>query len=206
MRIVELEQLRTFDPARMRKNNLFETSRFFCDLYCLEPGQAQAAHTHDGSDKVYVVLEGEGTFLVGEEEASVEAGHAILAESGQKASTAVVPAYPPDRHRHRIQRPKVGHGIAAPARDDHGPGMVQDQDRRLPGDPDYIAVDELVHEEIAQNHDSPPAKIFDKLVQPFPVHAGVPFSMFILPEAPAGSSSAGASRATIPDAPGSTLR
>ena len=83
MRIVELEPLRSFDPAKMRKNNLFETSRFFCDLYCLEPGQSQAPHTHAGEDKVYVVLEGEGTFLVGDEEASVEAGYAILAESGE---------------------------------------------------------------------------------------------------------------------------
>ncbi|HMB70444.1 MAG TPA: cupin domain-containing protein [bacterium] len=82
MNVVTLEDLRSFDPAKMKKNNLFETSRFFADLYCLEPGQAQAPHTHEGSDKVYVVLEGEGTFLVGSEEASLEAGQAVLAESG----------------------------------------------------------------------------------------------------------------------------
>lgn len=79
MQVVELESLRHFSPEKMQKNNLFETSRFFCDLYCLEPGQSQKAHTHDGEDKVYVVLEGEGTFLVGEEERSVEAGHAVFA-------------------------------------------------------------------------------------------------------------------------------
>jgi quercetin dioxygenase-like cupin family protein len=83
MHVVTLEDLRSFDPAKMRKNNLFQTSRFFCDLYCLEPGQAQAPHTHAGSDKVYVVLEGEGTFRVGAEEAALEAGQAVMAASGE---------------------------------------------------------------------------------------------------------------------------
>lgn len=82
MQIVELERLRGFDPAKMRKANVFQTSRFFCDLYCLEPGQAQAPHTHDGSDKVYVVLEGEGTFQVDHDSESVEAGHAVFAPAG----------------------------------------------------------------------------------------------------------------------------
>ena len=82
MQVVGLESLRGFDPAKMRKAALFETPRFFCDLYCLEAGQSQAPHAHAGSDKVYVVLEGEGTFLVGEEQESVEAGHAVLAPSG----------------------------------------------------------------------------------------------------------------------------
>lgn len=83
MRTVTLEDLRAFDPGKMRKNNLFETSRFFCDLYCLEPGQAQAPHTHEGSDKIYVVLEGEGTFRVGDGQEALEAGQAVLAGSGE---------------------------------------------------------------------------------------------------------------------------
>lgn len=82
MHVVTLQDLRSFDPSKMRKNNLFQTPRFFCDLYCLEAGQSQAPHTHEGSDKVYVVLEGEGTFRVGSEEAALEAGQAALAESG----------------------------------------------------------------------------------------------------------------------------
>ena len=83
MKTVHLEDFRVFDSAKMRKNNVFETSRFFCDVYCLEPGQSQDPHTHDGSDKVYVVLEGEGTFRVGDEEAGLQAGEAVLAESGR---------------------------------------------------------------------------------------------------------------------------
>ncbi|MEZ5066466.1 MAG: cupin domain-containing protein [bacterium] len=82
MRVVELEGLRSFQPDKMRKSNVFETSRFFCDLYCLEPGQSQAPHAHAGEDKVYVVLEGEGTFQVDEEFEAVEAGFAVLAPRG----------------------------------------------------------------------------------------------------------------------------
>jgi quercetin dioxygenase-like cupin family protein len=84
MNIVTLEDLRSFDPAKMRKNNLFETPRFFCDLYCLEAGQSQKPHDHAGEDKIYVVLEGEGTFLVGDEEEALEAGQAVLAEAGER--------------------------------------------------------------------------------------------------------------------------
>src|SRR6266446_1013637 len=50
--------LRRFSPDKLQKVNLFETERFFCDVYCLEPGQEQKAHAHAGSDKLYAVLEG----------------------------------------------------------------------------------------------------------------------------------------------------
>mgnify|MGYP001566409796 FL=1 len=41
--------------------------RFFCDIYCFEPGQEQKSHIHGEQDKVYLVLEGQGTFQVGSE-------------------------------------------------------------------------------------------------------------------------------------------
>jgi quercetin dioxygenase-like cupin family protein len=83
VKVVHLQDLRKFDSAKMRKNNLFETQRFFCDLYCLEPGQSQAAHLHEREDKVMIVLEGEGTFRAGSEEVTLEAGEAILTEAGE---------------------------------------------------------------------------------------------------------------------------
>ena len=76
-----------FSPEKMKKVNLFDTERMFCDVYGLNPGQEQAAHAHTGADKVYFVLEGVGTFRVGTDERSLGAGHAILAPSG--ASHAV---------------------------------------------------------------------------------------------------------------------
>jgi mannose-6-phosphate isomerase-like protein (cupin superfamily) len=74
--------VRRFDPAKMQKVNLFETPRFFCDVYCLEPGQAQKPHRHDGADKVYAVLEGEVLVRVGGESATLSPGAAALAPAG----------------------------------------------------------------------------------------------------------------------------
>ncbi|MFQ5801976.1 MAG: cupin domain-containing protein [Candidatus Methylomirabilales bacterium] len=79
---VRLEERRRFTPEKMVKAGLFETGRFFCDLYCFEPGQIQRPHSHSDSDKVYVVLEGQGRFRVGEEERDLGVATAILAPAG----------------------------------------------------------------------------------------------------------------------------
>ena len=81
MKVAVLSQ-RHFDAANMQKINLFETERFFLDVYCLEPGQAQKAHAHAGSDKVYAVLEGSVHARVGAEEQELRAGEAVLAPAG----------------------------------------------------------------------------------------------------------------------------
>ena len=71
-----------FQADRMAKIALATTSRAQLDLYCLEPGQGQKAHTHADQDKVYVVLEGRGRFSLDGAEASLEAGEAIVAPAG----------------------------------------------------------------------------------------------------------------------------
>ncbi len=83
MNIASFEKMKVFSSEKMKKTNLFGTDRMFCDLYCFEPDQFQKVHSHQGEDKVYCVLEGEGTFQVGEEKESVGAGSAILAPAGQ---------------------------------------------------------------------------------------------------------------------------
>ena len=70
-----------FAADKMKKNNLFTTDRLFCDVYCFEPGQAQTAHTHSGSDKVYYVIEGTARIRIGSEERDVGPGGAALAPS-----------------------------------------------------------------------------------------------------------------------------
>jgi len=80
--LIQRLDTRRFDAAKMQKLNLFETSRFFLDVYCLEPGQAQRPHRHETADKVYVVLEGEVLVRIGEESATVGAGSAALAPAG----------------------------------------------------------------------------------------------------------------------------
>lgn len=70
-----------FAAEKMTKNNLFTTDRLFCDVYCFEPGQEQAAHSHAGSDKVYFVLSGAALIRIGDDERAVSAGTAALAPS-----------------------------------------------------------------------------------------------------------------------------
>lgn len=71
-----------FNATKLTKTNLFETERMFCDVYGLEPGQEQQGHVHTGSDKVYYVLSGTGTFQVGTEERALGPGHAVFAPAG----------------------------------------------------------------------------------------------------------------------------
>ena len=72
-----------FAPDKMQKVSLFQSEAFFLDLYCLEPGQAQKPHTHAGSEKVYLVVEGSGNFSAGEGELRLGAGEAIRVAAGE---------------------------------------------------------------------------------------------------------------------------
>ncbi|MBI4526224.1 MAG: cupin domain-containing protein [Deltaproteobacteria bacterium] len=73
-----------FAPEKMQKNNLFKTERMYCDLYCFEPGQVQAPHVHEESDKIYFVVDGRGLFQIGEDEMELGAEEIAIAPSGQK--------------------------------------------------------------------------------------------------------------------------
>ena len=83
MKVAVLSQ-RRYDGAKMQKINLFETERFFLDVYCLEPGQSQKAHAHEGSDKVYAVLEGTVVAQVAGEERELRPGEAVLVPAGEE--------------------------------------------------------------------------------------------------------------------------
>ena len=72
-----------FSTEKMKKVGLFSSERFFLDLYCLEPGQAQTPHAHAGCDKVYLVAQGRARVRVGNEERTLEAGEAVMAASGE---------------------------------------------------------------------------------------------------------------------------
>jgi len=71
-----------FSGEKLQKNPLFDSEKLFYDLYCLMPGQEQKVHTHDGSDKIYYVLEGTARFTVGNEEQSLGPGNAVMARAG----------------------------------------------------------------------------------------------------------------------------
>ncbi len=77
-----------FSKEKMKKNGIFETDRFLCDLYCFEPGQEQQPHTHGGQDKIYYVVEGRGAFKVGKEEKELGPGQIALAPAGENHGVA----------------------------------------------------------------------------------------------------------------------
>jgi mannose-6-phosphate isomerase-like protein (cupin superfamily) len=71
-----------FSDEKMRKVNLFETKNFFCDVYCLEPGQEQKVHAHEEEDKIYYVLTGRGSFVVGDEKRELGERQIVMAPAG----------------------------------------------------------------------------------------------------------------------------
>ena len=72
----------SFSEEKMKKNSLFDSPYLFYDTYCLLPGQAQKVHAHEGSDKIYYVLEGTGRFTLDEDEEDFGEGHAVIARAG----------------------------------------------------------------------------------------------------------------------------
>lgn len=84
MNVISLANYQQFSSEKLKKNNIFQTERFFCDVYCFEPGQEQKSHRHDQQDKVYLVLEGQGTFQVGAEKRVLEPGQGTMAPAGEE--------------------------------------------------------------------------------------------------------------------------
>jgi quercetin dioxygenase-like cupin family protein len=84
MNVVNISDYQQFSSEKMKKNNMFETPRFFCDIYCFEPGQEQKGHIHGEQDKVYLVLEGQGTFQVGAEKRVLGSGQGTMAPAGEE--------------------------------------------------------------------------------------------------------------------------
>ncbi len=83
MQVKNFHEAAAFRDDKMAKVTLFESQRFFCDLYCLKPGQAQKAHAHEESDKLYAILRGEGEVMVGNEKRTLKAGEIVLAPAGE---------------------------------------------------------------------------------------------------------------------------
>jgi mannose-6-phosphate isomerase-like protein (cupin superfamily) len=66
-------------PEKFYKTTLFQSEALLLGLNCLEPGQVQAVHSHQGQDKFYFVLEGAGHFTVGDDITEAGPGHVVWA-------------------------------------------------------------------------------------------------------------------------------
>ena len=82
IQITHIPDTVAFSSEKMKKIGLFQSERFFFDVYCLEPGQEQAPHLHEGADKIYLVRDGAVCVRVGEEEVTLTADAAVLAPAG----------------------------------------------------------------------------------------------------------------------------
>ena len=82
MFVSNVASLARFTPAKMGKSTLVQGEFLFAGLNAFEPGQEHAPHTHDGQDKLYLVLEGSGVVNIGGQEALLSAGDAAFAPSG----------------------------------------------------------------------------------------------------------------------------
>jgi mannose-6-phosphate isomerase-like protein (cupin superfamily) len=69
-------------PEKFYKTTLWRSDQVMVGLNCLEPGQTQAVHAHEGADKFYFVLQGRGDFTVGGEQREAGSGMLIVAPSG----------------------------------------------------------------------------------------------------------------------------
>ena len=82
MEYTDLSAKQNFSDKKMQKVPVFESDRMFFDQYCLLPGQSQKVHSHEGEDKVYLVLEGEAVFDIGGEQEMLAEGTAVIARAG----------------------------------------------------------------------------------------------------------------------------
>ncbi|HEX8709047.1 MAG TPA: cupin domain-containing protein [Pyrinomonadaceae bacterium] len=74
--------------AKFYKTTLWQGQHLMVGLNCLEPGQAQPPHAHQGADKFYFVLEGRGLFQIGGEEREARAGTVVIAPAGVEHGVA----------------------------------------------------------------------------------------------------------------------
>jgi mannose-6-phosphate isomerase-like protein (cupin superfamily) len=80
--VIRPADLAEYSPLKMGKSTIFESSRLLVGLNAFEAGQSHALHAHQGMDKVYSVVEGEGVFLLENRELPMRAGDLLVAPEG----------------------------------------------------------------------------------------------------------------------------
>ena len=77
--IIRPQDHATYSAQKMGKSTIFESPRLLVGLNAFEPGQEHALHAHAGQDKVYLVIEGSGLFLLAGSELPMAAGDLLVA-------------------------------------------------------------------------------------------------------------------------------
>lgn len=77
-----------FNQATLVKASLANTDHLGVGLLCLEHGQAQESHAHEGSDKLYFVVEGVAHVTVGRFSEDLGPGAFAVAQAGEPHAIA----------------------------------------------------------------------------------------------------------------------
>ncbi len=80
--VIDPADLAEWRADKMGKRTIFESPRLLVGLNAFEAGQSHALHAHAGMDKLYVVVEGEGVFLIDGRELPMRAGQLLVAPEG----------------------------------------------------------------------------------------------------------------------------
>jgi mannose-6-phosphate isomerase-like protein (cupin superfamily) len=80
--VIQPAQHAHWAPDKMGKSTLFASARMLVGLNAFEPGQAHELHSHEGMDKLYYVLEGDGVFLLDGRQLTMRAGELMVAPEG----------------------------------------------------------------------------------------------------------------------------
>ena len=83
MKVMKIADAVEFSSEKLKKVSLFDTDNFFCDIYCVAPGQSQKVHSHGKSDKVYYIIKGRGMVTVGSEERELGPDEITIAPAGE---------------------------------------------------------------------------------------------------------------------------
>ena len=81
-RVIKPASLAQWRSDAMGKTTIYQSSHLLVGLNAFEPGQSHQLHAHAGMDKVYLVLEGEGLFLLEGETLPMRAGDLLVAPDG----------------------------------------------------------------------------------------------------------------------------
>lgn len=80
--LIRADEHAVWDARKMGKATLFRSDHMLAGLNAFEPGQQHALHAHEGTDKLYVVLEGSGLFLLDGREIAMRRGEMLVAPAG----------------------------------------------------------------------------------------------------------------------------
>jgi quercetin dioxygenase-like cupin family protein len=80
--VIKPSEHATWRPDGMGKSTIYESRHLLVGLNAFEPGQSHKLHAHAGMDKVYLVVEGEGLFLLDGRDLPMRAGDLLVAPDG----------------------------------------------------------------------------------------------------------------------------